>query len=633
MPDDEAQGVALMPEPHLEELTTAADTKGPLLRSAPMRARGAIALTAVLWIALGGTAQAEDLVVRSFDGTPIVAHWFPNPALGSGERAPVVLNGPGWSSPGEKDPSQGAIKRLHDLGYNVLTWDPRGFGVSGGEATIDAPQVEGRDVKALIRVIARQPEVRLDRRGDPRVGMTGGSYGGGIQFSTASIDRRIDAIVPAIAWNSLATSLDKDRTFKEGWNDLLYSAGRRAALTGGLAGGPAGVQTGGLDPHITSAYESNAATGRISAKDEAWFRSRGPGDAGIRRITAPTMIVSGTVDTLFPLDEAVRNYRILKARGVPVKLFWYCGGHGTCAEGNGGEPGASLDLDSVIRSGAIDPRLADATARWLARYLKGDRSVRTGPGFEFLSDDRRYRTAPQYPVAPAEPLRARGSGRLRIAPDIFVGGPYAAFPAASGAIEVPLVVRRRAQLLGPPRVVVRYRGTGAPARTRIFAQLVNLARGVVVGNQVVPIPVRLDGRRRTVSRRLVPIASTAPAGARYVLQLVAGTRVWARQRTTGVLNAASVRVEVPVASARGLGPRGVRCQEERSVRFRFGGSVVSGRVLLGGKVIGRVPDGSRTVRVRFDRRALGEQRLRLVLRRASGRRVVVKSTVWLCGAA
>ncbi len=312
------------------------------------------------------------------------------------------------------------------------------------------------------------------------------------------------------------------------------------------------------------------------------------------------MIVSGTVDTLFPLDEAVRNYRILKARGVPVKLFWYCGGHGTCAEGNGGEPGASLDLNSVIRSGPIDPRLADATARWLARYLKGDRSVRTGPGFEFLSDDRRYRVAPQYPVAPAEPLRARSSGRLRIAPDIFVGGPYAAFPAASGAVEVPLVVRRRAQLLGPPRVVVRYRGTGAPSRTRIFAQLVNLDRGVVVGNQVVPIPVRLDGRRRTVSRRLVPIASTAPAGARYVLQLVAGTRVWARQRTTGVLNAASVRVEVPVASARGLGPRGVTLPggalgSVPPPRLRGGRPSAAGR--QGHRPsAGRQPDGPRALR-------------------------------------
>ena len=245
-----------------------------------MRVRGAIALAAMFWAALGGTAQATDLVVRSIDGTPIVAHWFPNPLLEAGERAPVVLNGPGWSSPGEKDPSRGAIKRLHGLGYNVLTWDPRGFGVSGGEATIDAPQVEGRDVKALITHMARQPEVRLDRRGDPRVGMTGGSYGGGIQFRPR-LDRRIDAIVPVIAWHSLETSLYKDRTFKQGWNDLLYRAGSPAAERGGLAGGPAGVQTGGLDPHTISAYESATSTGRLSARPCA-------GSATAARATGPS---------------------------------------------------------------------------------------------------------------------------------------------------------------------------------------------------------------------------------------------------------------------------------------------------------------------------------------------------------
>ena len=70
--------------------------------------------------------------------------------------------------------------------------------------------------------------------------MTGGSYGGGIQLSTAGIDRRIDAIVPVVAWHSLETSLYKDRTFKQGWNSLLYSIGLANATNGGLGGGPAG---------------------------------------------------------------------------------------------------------------------------------------------------------------------------------------------------------------------------------------------------------------------------------------------------------------------------------------------------------------------------------------------------------
>ena len=116
------------------------------------------------------------------------------------------------------------------------------------------------------------------------------------------------------------------------------------------------------------------------------------------------------MDTLFPLDEDVKIYRLLKARGTPVKMFWFCGGHGQCAEGNGGEPGAGLDVGSILGSGGGDPRLEAASAAWLARYLKGDRSVKTGPEFEFRSDDRKYRVAPQYPIAPGKPVKG---ARLR----------------------------------------------------------------------------------------------------------------------------------------------------------------------------------------------------------------------------
>jgi ABC-2 type transport system ATP-binding protein len=592
-----------------------------------------VAAAAVAWASLAGTAQAEDLVVNSFDGTPIVAHWFPNPSLSAGQRAPVVLNGPGWSQPGENNPASGAIKRLHDLGYNVLTWDPRGFGVSGGEASINAPHVEGRDVHALIDRMAEQPQVKLDKVGDPRVGMTGGSYGGGIQLSTAGIDRRVDAIVPVVAWHSLETSLYKDRTFKQGWNSLLYTIGLANATNGGLGGGPAGVQTGALDPHITSAYNSAIATGSLSAADEAWFRARGPGDKTIRKIKIPTLIVGGTVDTLFPLDEDVKVYRLLKARGVPVKMFWFCGGHGQCAEGNGGEPGAGLDVGSILGSGGGDPRLEAASAAWLARYLKGDRSVKTGPELEFRSDDGKYRVAPQYPVASRKPVKARGSGTLAISPGATSGGGTAAAAAASGGLDVPLTLRRAAQLLGPPEVTLTYTGTGAPSGARVFAQLINVDRGVVVGNQSAPIPVKLDGRRHKISRRLVPIASTARAGAHYTLQLVAGSAIWAPQRATGTLKASRIVVELPVADPRGLGPHGRRCSTLRSFDFglprRLRGRVVDGHALLRGRRVARVRRAGKG-HVRFGRTAAGVQNLKLVLRLSDGTTVTRKRTVVLC---
>ena len=47
---------------------------------------------------------------------------------------------------------------------------------------------------------------------DPRVGMVGGSYGGQVQFAAASIDKRIDTIVPLITWNDLSYSFAPNNT-------------------------------------------------------------------------------------------------------------------------------------------------------------------------------------------------------------------------------------------------------------------------------------------------------------------------------------------------------------------------------------------------------------------------------------
>jgi ABC-2 type transport system ATP-binding protein len=320
-----------------------------------MRVRVAIAALAgaSAFACTTAAAQAQDITVASFDGTLIVAHWFANPNLAPGQRAPVVLNGPGWAQAGANDPTTGVIKQLLDQGYNVLTWDPRGFGQSGGLATIDAPDVEGRDTMALIDWVAQQPSVQLDRPGDPRVGMVGGSYGGGIQYSTASIDLRLDALVPIVGWHSLVTSLYKDQTFKQGWNTLLYGS----------------AASKGLDPHIRSAYASATATGVLGAEDEAWFASRGPGDAALAKIKTPTLIMGGTIDTLFPLDEDVRIYQRLRANGIPVKMAWLCGGHGACLVGNGGTlTSPELDVAGLERAQG-DPVPDQLTAAWLARYL------------------------------------------------------------------------------------------------------------------------------------------------------------------------------------------------------------------------------------------------------------------------
>jgi len=133
-------------------------------------------------------ASARDAVVTSFDGTKILTHFLPAEGLKPGAKAPTVLIGHGYGMTGDSEPDStseelfGSVGNgpMRRAGFNVLTWDARGFGQSGGQVMADSPDFEGRDVQALITHVARQPEALLDGRDDPRLGMNGPSYGGGI---------------------------------------------------------------------------------------------------------------------------------------------------------------------------------------------------------------------------------------------------------------------------------------------------------------------------------------------------------------------------------------------------------------------------------------------------------------------
>jgi ABC-2 type transport system ATP-binding protein len=301
-----------------------------------------------------------------------------------------VLMGPGWGQLGSTDPNSktstaGGVIGLGALrhhGYNVLTWDPRGFGGSGGTAEVDSPKFEGRDVSAMISWVARQPESLLDKPGDPRVGMVGGSYGGGIQLAAAGIDRRIDAIAPDIAWHSLGTSLDKNQTAKSGWGFPLYLAAVAAHAR--------------LDPHIPNSANAETTSFLETSANINFFTSRGPGNL-VNKIRTPTLLIQGTVDTLFTLQEAVQNYTDLRAHQVPVKMLWFCGGHGVCLT-NPGDTG----------------RIQRDTLAWLARYLKRQTGVNTGPGFEWLDQNGRSYSAPSYPLPAGGALHGHGGGTLQL---------------------------------------------------------------------------------------------------------------------------------------------------------------------------------------------------------------------------
>jgi ABC-2 type transport system ATP-binding protein len=501
-------------------------------------------LGSVLWLGvLSGSALAADGYVTSFDGTKIVYSFFADPALTAGQQAPTVMFGPGYSS-ARAGRSDATVKALLAAGYNVLTWDPRGFGDSGGNVELDSPAYEARDVSALIDRIAQQPQAQLDGRGDPRVGMVGASYGGGIQLTSAEIDRRIDVIAPQIAWNSLISALDKSNTAKGGWGSLLTVLGAQGSASGGILGGlegqPAGTQVGDMqDPRIYTAFQDGLTSGEFTPADQAFFTAAGPAP-WLSRIHIPVLLMQATDDTLFSLHESIANYQALKADGVPVQLLWFCGSltdnpgvaHGQCLTPKGPDPQLTLHFE----------------LRWLARYLKQDASVDTGPGFTWISDAGIERTTAAYPPAVGSPVTGTGSGTLPLAAGDTSGELIAASRAAN-AVNVPLQTPGTAtRMLGEPTLTLSYSGTASNADGRLYAQIVGNSNGLVLGNQVTPIPVTLDGQAHTLTIPLEAVAADAGSGSSYTLQITDGTTVYFAARSGGLVNLSRISVSVPTVA-------------------------------------------------------------------------------------
>lgn len=482
-----------------------------------------------------GDPVSRDVMLTSFDGTQIYVHFMPAGGLRAGQRATTVLQGPGLGMPGATNldgtildgiltDNLGAVGvgALRAAGYNVVTWDPRGEYRSGGTLELDSADFEARDTSAIISWVATLPEVQLDAPGDPRMGMVGASYGGGIQFVTAAIDHRVDAIVPTIAWNSLNSSLYKSQAFKSGWGTLLTAA---LLLTNARP-----------NPAIYPAAIYGDLTGTLTQEQQDLLSQRGPG-ALLSNVTAPTLLIQGTVDTLFSLQEAQANALALMANGVPTKVLWFCGGHGLCTN-NLFDP-----TDGEV--------ITTQTLAWLAHYVKGQQDVSTGPQFEWVDQRGQFFLSATYPATPAASIVASSSapGTLPLIPLVGGSGPLLFVLPIGGTKAINAynlttpAATQTTYVVGAPQLTLTYSGTGTSRH--VFAQLVDDATGAVLGNQVTPIPVTLDGQSHTVTIPLEQVAHTLSAGQTLTLQVVASTANYENFGSFGVLDVAGIAVSLP----------------------------------------------------------------------------------------
>ncbi|MDQ6650942.1 MAG: alpha/beta fold hydrolase [Actinomycetota bacterium] len=296
--------------------------------------------------------------------------------LPAGHRpAPAVVLAHGFG--GSKDDETTDALDLARHGYVALAYSARGFGRSGGQITLDAPAYEVRDAQRMVDLLGGRTEVVQDGPGDPRVGFAGGSYGGALSLLAAGYDKRVDAIAPAITWHDLRQSLfpqfasgggsGQPGVFKRLWAGVFFAAGS--------APGPAAPDPstcGRFAAAVCSAYQASSATGVPTPEILDLLAASSPATV-LDRITAPTLLIQGESDSLFPLSEADANARGIAARGTPVKEVWYAGGHD-------GATASTAALRSQVRD-------------WFGRYLRRDGSrPDTRFGYTELSTDRRADT-------------------------------------------------------------------------------------------------------------------------------------------------------------------------------------------------------------------------------------------------
>ena len=462
--------------------------------------------------------------------------------------APAVLVAHGFG--GTKASVDADARDLAARGFVVLTWTARGFGASGGQIALDAPDAEVADARKLVDWLATRPEVLQDGPGDPRVGVTGGSYGGALSLMLAGYDQRVDAIAPVITWNDLAQALlpqrrrPRSRSRPTRPRPRRLCAERRVQARAGraflrlrpLRADPPPGTVLDLRP-VHPGRLRRLHRGRDHRADLA--RHRGAArpllPASVTdRITAPTLLVQGEQDTLFGLDQADANARQIAAHGTPVKVAWYAGGHDggrprpgrarpdrrlvrPLARGRGdGDPTSAFSyaVQSGVRAGPNTPTGRTVVAPdypGLAAAPRRPGRTSRCPATRRSSSARRAATPPRSRRCPASVARsARSAGRLTA---ISARSPARPRSSRRAPVAAPLTVA------GAPRVqltVARVPGQPAPAEAVLFVGTAEVAQDgtrTLLGSSVAPLRVAVpaDGSA-TVTVTLPGVVAPVEAG-------------------------------------------------------------------------------------------------------------------------
>lgn len=466
-------------------------TRRTVLRTVGTTAAVAAVGTTAVAAASEGGFTTTDYSIESFDGTELGATLY-EPA--SGSPNPAILMTHGYGLTRSLSPLVQARAELYARnGYTTLTYDSRGFGESGGEVNVNGPK-EVKDAQTLITWLAHRESVQTDGPNDPRIGMDGTSYGGGIQLNTAAAegrgegvpesDDRLDALVVRWAWHDLVYSLAPNGVIKRNWALLLILGG---AFGSHVTGDDAMDYIQGQSSELYEILVEGFVRNELTDDAKSYLQARSPSQ-DIGDVTAPALFIHAWTDTLFVPNQSIWSANGLD--GSDHRLIISDGGHST-------ELLSSFEQQAFLNENAL---------AWLDTHLQEDGQSDLSSVIFHERQSGEWRTADGIPPSSA-------TQRTLSLADLVSGDETPVFnsviPTATSQLvpvnadtsvtstDFDVPIDEPTEIMGPPTLRLAVEPLGP--ETRLFGRFLRVdstGNAELIDNQVTPF--RVDGEPGTV---------------------------------------------------------------------------------------------------------------------------------------
>jgi putative CocE/NonD family hydrolase len=480
-------------------------------------------------------AQKHVELVSKRDGVAIDVAYFLPAGLQPGQRVPVIVNATPYHHAQDTLDLHACkgyfIDNFVPHGYAMAFVAVRGTGGSGGCMDLFGPG-ERDDLDQAVTWLATQPW------STGNVGMIGKSYEGATQWEVAAKGNpHLKTIVPIAGVPDVFTLMYEggniDFRGPLALNDLYYAPSVVTYADGRPVERTVEV-TACLDYAIGNLAAAESSVTGLPDSFGYWDARRFRQEIE-RNYRGSIFLVQGFLDLNVPPDNQYPWIEWARRAGLPLKQMW-----GQWQHVRPDQSGRK-DWDAIVLA-------------WMDRWLKDDRSAKTGPAVEVQDSLGRWRSADRWPPQHADTkLYLGASGALSAAPDsgsathVLAPDPVHVQPGTLSAVPTPIdascpvpsctaftlaATTGELKFAGRPRLHLRVTPVADAGHVSAYLYAVDAggaAERIGWGQADVRFP-DADGRRKTaapgepmdLTLDFEPLESVVPAGSTMVLVVSEG---------------------------------------------------------------------------------------------------------------